>query len=218
MNKIIILSSLCVFITVISINTSSAQVVTDIATEVNTNLIHQDTKSILRTAKKALKAITNDRTTDAKVMKKGTNGDHFSTATAPSASKEIAKIIDDLFKRIVKVESINELKLRFEPDKIIPSFETSVRNTNDLTALGTGLLDLVAKRKADYEQISVNVGKAKDLKGSVDQNTQVLVENGVSLNEVLGATAGVINAMRGSQQRALIDERNSRQTLSYGDN
>ncbi len=57
--------------------------------------------------------------------------------------------------------------------------------------------------------------KAEDIKGSIDQNTQLQVQTGLTLNEMIGVLNGGVQSLQAENQRKLTDMSNTRKALQY---
>jgi len=62
-----------------------------------------------------------------------------------------------------------------------------------------------------------NIGQAKDIKGSIDQNTQLQVQAGLTINELIGVMNGAVSSLQADNQRRLTDISNSKKALTYSD-
>ncbi|RVO97608.1 conjugal transfer protein, partial [Sinorhizobium meliloti] len=67
------------------------------------------------------------------------------------------------------------------------------------------------------EQAGANIGQAKDIKGSIDQNTQLQVQAGLTINELIGVMNGAVSSLQADNQRLLTDISNSKKALTYSD-
>ncbi|RVG41609.1 conjugal transfer protein, partial [Sinorhizobium meliloti] len=68
-----------------------------------------------------------------------------------------------------------------------------------------------------FEQAGANIGQAKDIKGSIDQNTQLQVQAGLTINELIGVMNGAVSSLQADNQRRLTDISNSKKALTYSD-
>ena len=58
-------------------------------------------------------------------------------------------------------------------------------------------------------------GKAEDIKGSIDQNTQLQVQAGLTLNEMIGVLNAGVQSLHAENQRKLTDMSNTKKALRY---
>ncbi|TIR62726.1 MAG: conjugal transfer protein, partial [Mesorhizobium sp.] len=63
-----------------------------------------------------------------------------------------------------------------------------------------------------------SIGQAQDIKGSIDQNTQLQVQAGLTINELIGVMNGAVSSLQADNQRRLTDISNSKKALSYSGN
>ncbi|TIS83807.1 MAG: conjugal transfer protein, partial [Mesorhizobium sp.] len=76
----------------------------------------------------------------------------------------------------------------------------------------------VQTRKSAFEQAGQSIGQAQDIKGSIDQNTQLQVQAGLTINELIGVMNGAVSSLQADNQRRLTDISNSKKALSYSGN
>ncbi|MDY6964087.1 MAG: conjugal transfer protein, partial [Pseudomonadota bacterium] len=86
-----------------------------------------------------------------------------------------------------------------------------------VSALIHGAQSATVLRRSAFESAGRTVGEAADIKGSIDQNTQLQVQSGLTLNEMIGVMNGAVTSLQAQNQRRLTDISNSRKALSYGD-
>ena len=82
-----------------------------------------------------------------------------------------------------------------------------------VSALITGSQQAVETRRTALESAGQNIGKAEDIKGSIDQNTQLQVQTGLTLNELIGVLNGGVQSLQAENQRKLTDISNTRKAL-----
>ena len=97
------------------------------------------------------------------------------------AQENISKLINAM--QLVKSISGLADDDRREFDKTYESFV-------NVTATVMGLVDstqgAIATRSDSYVEGAGKIGGAKDLKGSIDQNSQLQAQNGITINELIG--------------------------------
>ncbi|RVD31663.1 conjugal transfer protein, partial [Mesorhizobium sp. M4A.F.Ca.ET.020.02.1.1] len=84
-----------------------------------------------------------------------------------------------------------------------------------VSALINGSQQAVESRRAALESAGQGIGTSKDIKGSIDQNTQLQVQTGLTLNEMIGTMNGAVQSLQADNQRKLTDISNTRKALSY---
>ena len=61
-----------------------------------------------------------------------------------------------------------------------------------VAALVTGSQQAVETRRGAFEQAGQQIGTAQDINGSIDQNTQLQVQAGLTINELIGVMNGAV--------------------------
>ena len=84
-----------------------------------------------------------------------------------------------------------------------------------VSALINGSQQAVETRRSALESAGQSIGKAEDIKGSIDQNTQLQVQTGLTLNEMIGVLNGGVQSLHAENQRKLTDMSNTRKALRY---
>jgi hypothetical protein len=84
-----------------------------------------------------------------------------------------------------------------------------------VSALITGSRQAVETRRSALEQAGAQIGKAEDVKGSIDQNTQLQVQTGLTLTEMIGVLNAGVQSLHAENQRRLTDMSNTRKALRY---
>ena len=186
-------------------------------------------KEILTTVEETLKAVTGDRGSDASPMRNLAVGNGFSVASMPSfdsllqggvpnfggMSGEVAKVATTFINGLQLVKSLSgQENSSFSGDK---SYEQLVTTVLGVAALINGSQQAVETRKSAFEQASGEIGKAEDIKGSIDQNTQLQVQAGLTINELVGVMNGAVSSLQVDNQRRLTDISNSKKVLTYSD-
>jgi len=219
-------------------STASAFVVMDIMTEANTTQILATTKSILEkdteistntkdildtdkqildTDKKTLQAVTGDRTKDSQTTS-NTAGQGFTSASStPSLASPAATAAIDNIKNMVNTK----LDITGKPGDgktNNPSLQASATTTVDLGAIIAGILKASIARDASLQQASNTIGQTQDLKGSIDQNNQLQVQNGKILNEIVGALNGNLASSESRNRTDVTNTFNSMDAMSYNAN
>jgi hypothetical protein len=184
-------------------------------------------KDILGTVEKTLRAVTGDRGSEAGPLKDLAIGNGFSVSKVPSFDKllesstpdfgalgpEVAKAATTFINGLQLVRSLSGRQdSSLASDK---SYEELVKTVLGVSALITGSQQAVETRRAALETAGKGIGQAKDVKGSIDQNTQLQVQTGLTLNEMIGVMNGAVQALQADNQRKLTDISNTRKALTY---
>jgi Type IV secretion system proteins len=194
-----------------------------------TDKILNTNKEILTTVEETLKAVTGDRSSAANPMQNLAVGNGFSVSSIPSVesllqggvpnfggmSSEVAKVATFYINGLQLVKSLSgQANSSFSGDK---SYEQLVSTVLGVAALINGSQRAVETRKSAFEQASGEIGTAEDIKGSIDQNTQLQVQAGLTINELIGVMNGAVSSLQADNQRRLTDISNSKKVLTYGD-
>jgi hypothetical protein len=171
-------------------------------------------RQILQFTQKTLTAVTGDRASDAQgSLAQMALGGGFSMAQAPSLGSVISggalsfagmgsgsqNIVSTLINGLQLVQSITGMT----GGQTHP-VDSAYRNSVNVAATLSGMIDstqgAVQQRSTAFVQGGQQIGKAPDLKGSVDQNTQVQIQTGQTINELTGI---VNNAAAAANQQNL---------------
>ncbi|MDQ0332939.1 hypothetical protein QFZ88_005321 [Mesorhizobium sp. YL-MeA3-2017] len=184
-------------------------------------------KDILTTVEKTLQAVTGDRAGDAGSLKDIAIGNGFSVTSVPSFDSllqsgmpnfgsmgpEIAKAATLFVNGLQLVKSLSgKDDSSLASDK---SYEELVKTVLGVSALITGSQQAVETRRSALESAAQGIGSSKDIKGSIDQNTQLQVQTGLTLNEMIGTMNGAVQSLQADNQRKLTDISNTRKALTY---
>lgn len=185
-------------------------------------------KNILSTVEDTLKAVTGDRSASARPLQNLAIGQGLSVSSLPPPNSLIKGGVADfggMGGDVSKAATafINGLQLvrslsgrensNFSGDK---SYEQLVNTVLGISALINGAQKATETRRRAFEAAGQQIGKAEDIKGSIDQNTQLQVQSGLTLNEVIGVMNGAVTSLQAENQRRLTDISNSKKALTYG--
>ncbi|TCM48372.1 type IV secretion system VirB5/TraC/TraE/TrbJ family protein [Rhizobium sp. PP-F2F-G48] len=189
-----------------------------------------DTNSnILTTVQDTLKAVTGDRGSTSQPLQNLAIGQGFSVASVPSLdslikggvpnfgnmSGDISKVATTFINGLQLVKSLSgKENSDFSGDK---SYEQLVNTVLGVSALINGSQKATETRRSAFEAAGQKIGTAEDIKGSIDQNTQLQVQSGLTLNEMIGVMNGAVSSLQADNQRRLTDISNSKKALAYGD-
>jgi hypothetical protein len=193
-----------------------------------TDRILDTNKNILSTVEDTLKAVTGDRGNTAQPLQNLAIGQGFSVSSMPSLdslikggvpdfgnmSGDVARIATTFINGLQLVKSLSgKENSEFSGDK---SYEQLVNTVLGVSALINGSQKATETRRSAFEAAGQQIGKAEDIKGSIDQNTQLQVQSGLTLNEMIGVMNGAVTSLQAENQRRLTDISNSKKTLTYG--
>jgi hypothetical protein len=192
-----------------------------------TGKILDTNKEILTAVEKTLKAVTGDRGSDAGSLKDLAIGNGFSVSSVPSFDQLLKSGVADfggLDPKVVEAATqfINGLQLvrslSGKENSTLASDQSSeelMKTVMGVSALITGSRQAVETRRSALEQAGAQIGKAEDVKGSIDQNTQLQVQTGLTLNEMIGVLNAGVQSLHAENQRRLTDMSNTRKALRY---
>ncbi|UTV41860.1 type IV secretion system protein (plasmid) [Ensifer adhaerens] len=198
-------------------------------TSATTDKILGTNKEVLKTVQETLQAVTGERGNDANQMQNLAVGNGFSVSQMPSFDSlmsggvpnfgsmdgDIGKVATTFINGLQLVKNLSgQAGSSFSGDK---SYEEMVNTVLGVAALVTGSQKAVQTRRTSFEQAGANIGQAKDIKGSIDQNTQLQVQAGLTVNELIGVMNGAVSSLQADNQRRLTDISNSKKALTYSD-
>ena len=190
-------------------NSAMAQVpVIDSANLDQSTQIAQTTQSILAAdqqiqsfTQKTLAAVTGDRTSQSQSLAQMATGGGFSMASAPSLGSVISggslsftglgsggqSFISNLISGLQLVQSLSGL-VNGQKTQADISYQSDANVASTLAGLVNAVQQAATQRASAFAAGGQQIGTAPDLKGSIDQNSQIQVQSGLVLNEVVGAT------------------------------
>ncbi|EPE97075.1 type IV secretion system protein [Rhizobium grahamii] len=193
-----------------------------------TDKILDTNKNILTTVQDTLKAVTGDRASTAATLKDLAIGNGFSASSIPSLDgilRQGAPNFGSLNGDVARAATtfVNGLQLvknlsgkdesAFSGDK---SYEQLVNTVLGVSALINGSQTAIETRRNAFRNAGAQIGAAEDIKGSIDQNTQLQVQSGLTLNEMIGVMNGAVSSLQAENQRRLTDISNTKKLLTYG--
>ncbi|WP_117195805.1 conjugal transfer protein [Rhizobium terrae] len=194
-----------------------------------TDEILETNKQVLKTAEETLKAVTGNRAGEASPMQKLAVGDGFSVSQMPPLDSlvssetvnfgamkgDAAQVATRLLNGLQLVKNLSgKNNSGYSGDK---SYEELVKTVLGVAALVAGSHQAVQNRRVAFERAGASIGQSQDIKGSIDQNTQLQVQAGMTINELIGVMNGAVSSLQADNQRRLTDMSNSKKALSYQD-
>lgn len=182
----------------------------------HTARIMSSNSDILQTVNKTLAAVTGNRSTSE--IASTALGSGFSLGNAPDFStlltgqmawgklgpfgEDAAKILNGL--NLVK--SISGAASTSKYTRADKSYNQLVNTATALTATVSGTQAAVQNRSTAFQGVQAQIGSAPDIKGSIDQNSQVQTQTAQTVNELVGAVNAGNAAMNAEQMRQLAAE------------
>ncbi|MCP3468575.1 conjugal transfer protein (plasmid) [Bradyrhizobium sp. CCGUVB23] len=173
-------------------------------------------QQILQYTQKTLQAVTGDRASVAQgSLAQMALGGGFSMAQAPSLGSVISggtlsfagmgansqNIVSTLINGLQLVQTITGLSQGGQTHPVDAAYKNSVNVAATLSGLINSTQGAVQSRSAAFTQGGQQIGRAPDLKGSIDQNTQVQIQTGQTINEL----NGVVNNAAAAANQANLD-------------
>ncbi|MCW6512536.1 type IV secretion system protein [Lichenifustis flavocetrariae] len=195
------------------IDTANLAKAQEIAT--STQQILNADQQIMTFTQKTLAAVTGDRSSQAQgSLAQMALGSGFTMAQAPSLGSVISggalsfaglgaatqNIVSTLINGLQLVQSITGLTTG-SAHPVDTAYRNSVNVAATLSGLITSTQNAIQQRSSAFTQGSQQIGRAADLKGSVDQNTQVQIQTGQTINEL----NGVVNNAATAANQANLD-------------
>lgn len=181
----------------------------------DTGKILEADQQIMQFTQKTLQAVTGDRSSQAQgSLAQMALGGGFTMAQAPSLGSVISggalsfagmgagsqNIVSTLINGLQLVQTITGLA-NGQSHAVDTAYKNSVNVAATLSGLINSTQSAVQTRSQAFTQGGQEIGKAQDLKGSVDQNTQVQIQTGQTVNEL----NGVVNNAAAAANQANLD-------------
>lgn len=203
----------------------------------NTNSIMDSNKDILKKSEEILQALSGSRDGSLGIGQMGLGG-NMSIAQAPSfgsilnggalsfggLSPEIQKIAGAVINGLQLVKQLQQIAGK-ETSAVNTAYGGSVNVASLLSALTSQASQGVTQRQQSLQSASGQIGQSQDVKGSVDQNTRMQLENARAVNELIGVQNGAVAALneklkgdllRQSQVQKMMTPRNVNPFAEFG--
>ncbi len=199
------------------------------ATARNTGEIKQSTGQILDTVKKTLQAVSGDRTGDAQgQLSQIAIGQGFSMGQSPSLgnvlsggnlglgglSPDVQRTVSTLVNGLQLVKSISGL-MDGKKTTSDQAYLSGVNTAATLSGLIAATQSAAQNRTGAFTSAGNMLGGARDIKGSIDQNTQVQVQTGQTVNELIGVMNNVVTGQNIQVLQRLAAESATSQVMTY---
>jgi len=175
---------------------------------VNTQQILSTDREILTNTARTLQAITGDRSSQAQgSLAQMALGSGFSLGNAPNLGSVISGgqlsftglggnaqgIVSNLINGLQLVRSITGL-INGTSRPTDQAYQNSVNVAATLTGLVSATQGAVQSRSSAFMSGGQQIGSSPDLKGSVDQNSQIQIQTGQTINELTGVVNNAVTA------------------------
>ncbi|AVA23835.1 type IV secretion system protein [Rhizobium sp. NXC24] len=175
-------------------------------------------RNIMNYTQQTLQAVTGDRSSQAGQlahMALGNGG--FSMGSAPSLGGVISggslsfgglgsgsqRIVSNLINGLQLVQSISGL-INGQTTQMDKNYNSLVNVAATVTGLVDSSQNSVKTRSSAFQSGAQKIGTAQDIKGSIDQNSQIMVQTGLTVNELIGS----VNTATAAANQENIDRMN----------
>ncbi len=196
-------------------NTNLAQA---LKTAANTQAIMNSNAQIQQLSRQVLNAVTGDRTSSAGQFSQSALGGGFNVAQAPNLgsilstgtlawgglSGSSAQAAATLINGLSLVKTISGL-INGQSTTQDKSYGTAVSTVTALAGLISATQAASQTRQQAFSSASQMIGQSQDLKASIDQNSQLVIQGSQTMNEMIGSLNSVLTAqnLRNTQDIAL---------------
>ncbi len=166
-----------------------------------TSQIQGDTTIIKDNTTKTLQAITGDRTQDADQFSSLATGGGFSMSQAPDFGSilqgnqasfggvggQFQNLAAQLINGLNLVKMVKDAVTGGELTGANQAYNQGVQTITSLTAVTDAMNAASKERTNAFTGAAGQIGKAQDLKGALEQNTQMVLQGNQTANEAVGA-------------------------------
>ena len=191
----------------------------------NTAQIMSSNSDILQTVNKTLAAVTGNRST-AEIA--GTAlGSGFSMGNAPDFSSllqgqmawgnlgSFGNTAATILNGLNLVKSLSGQVSSSGMTRGDKAYQGLVNTATALTASIAGTQSATQQRSTAFQGVQSQIGTATDIKGSIDQNSQVQTQTAQTVNELVGAVNAGNAALNAEQMRQLAAEAATSEFMTY---
>ncbi len=179
--------------------------------------IQEDTSVVKDNTTKTLQAITGDRTQDARQFAKLATGNGFSMGQAPdfnsilSGNQAVFGGISGQFQNTAAklINGLNLVKMVVvtvkggELSGANQAYSQGINALTTMTALTDAMNSATKDRQNSFMQATQQVGTAQDLKGALEQNTQMVLQGNQTANEAVGSLNNQVMLLNQQYKAAL---------------
>lgn len=192
----------------------------------NTNQIMNSNNSILQTVNKTLEAVTGNRSTSN--IANAALGGGFSMGGAPDLSSllggaqmswgslgDFAKTATTVLNALNLVKSLTGRTDSASLSGTDKAYQGAVNTAAALTGMIAGTQASSTERSAAFTAAGQLVGTASDIKGSIDQNSQIQTQTALTINELIGVMNAGNAALNAQQMQELAAQAKAANVMSY---
>jgi hypothetical protein len=184
-----------------------------------TSQIQGDTTIIKDNTTKTLQAITGDRTQDASQFSSLATGGGFSMSQAPDFGSilqgnqasfggvggQFQNLAAQLINGLNLVKMVKDAVTGGELTGANQAYNQGVQTITTLTAVTDAMNAASKERTNAFTGAAGQIGKAQDLKGALEQNTQMVLQGNQTANEAVGALNNAV-VLESQRYRAALAE------------
>jgi len=179
--------------------------------------IQEDTSVVKDNTTKTLQAITGDRTQDAGQFARLATGNGFSMGQAPdfnnilSGNQALFGGIGGAFQNTAAklINRLNLVKMVVDTVKggelsgANQAYAQGINALTTMTALTDAMNSATKDRQNSFMQATQQIGTAQDLKGALEQNTQMVLQGNQTANEAVGSLNNQVMLLNQQYKAAL---------------
>lgn len=191
----------------------------------HTSEIMKSNSNILGTVNKTLEAVTGNRSTSN--IANAALGSGFTMSGAPDFGSlmggqmswgnlgEFGKTAATVLNALNLVKSLSgstEASSLSGSDK---AYQSAVNTASALTGMISGTQSSAQQRSQAFRQAGALIGTAPDIKGSIDQNSQLQTQTAQTVNELIGVMNAGNAALNAQQMQELAAQAQAAKIMSY---
>jgi hypothetical protein len=175
----------------------------------NTAKIMDSNQQILTTVQQTLQAVTGNRQTGS--IASAALGSGFSMSGAPNFSSilggqmswgsmgQFSQVASAFINGLNLVKTLTNASGAKSSAPIDQAYLGAANTAAAVSGLVAGQQSAATSRTSAFQSAGVQIGSAPDIKGSIDQNSQLQVQTGQTVNELIGVM-NAINATENARQ------------------
>jgi hypothetical protein len=95
------------------------------------------------------------------------------------------------------------------------SYSAMVNSVAAISAMVNGAGAATQARMAAFQGAASQVGQSQDVKGSLDQNTQVQIQSGLTMNEAIGTLNAAVSALNAQNLQTITMQAGAAEAMQY---
>jgi hypothetical protein len=192
----------------------------------NTSSIMNTNQQILTTVNQTLQAVTGNRTTGS--IASSALGGGFSMSGAPDLGQIMSggsmlwgnlgsygNLASSIINGVNLVATLTGAANTSSLTGVDKAYQGAVNTTTALTGMVAGTQAAATTRTSSFQSAGGQIGSAPDIKGSIDQNSQMQVQTGLTINELIGVMNGTNAALNAQQLQELAGQSKAVQVMTY---